>query len=106
LPILSDNCDSRRKVSQQLLRIKDLASHDIDSTAWVARSKYTSVSARTAHKSGRVYEDMVAAICDLENGLIVNHLVNWLTPFKERLTIVNDSYTINSFNNFNINIEH
>ncbi len=68
--------------------IKDLASHDIDSTAWVARSKYTSVSARTAHKSERVYEDMVAAICELENGLIVNHLVNWLTPFKERLTIV------------------
>lgn len=68
--------------------IKDLATHDIDSTAWVARSKYTSVSARTAHKSGRVHEDMVAAICDLENGLIANHLVNWLTPFKERLTIV------------------
>jgi predicted dehydrogenase len=68
--------------------IKDLATHDIDSTAWVARSKYTSVSARTAHKSGRVHEDMVAAVCDLENGLIANHLVNWLTPFKERLTIV------------------
>jgi predicted dehydrogenase len=68
--------------------IKDLATHDIDSTAWVARSKYVSVSARTAHKSGRVHEDMVAAVCDLENGIITNHLVNWLTPFKERLTIV------------------
>jgi predicted dehydrogenase len=67
--------------------IKDLATHDIDSTAWVARSKYVSVSARTAHKSGRVHEDMVAAVCDLENGIITNHLVNWLTPFKERLTI-------------------
>jgi predicted dehydrogenase len=68
--------------------IKDLATHDIDSTAWVARSKFVSVSARTAHKSGRVHEDMVAAVCDLENGIITNHLVNWLTPFKERLTIV------------------
>ena len=68
--------------------IKDLATHDIDSTAWVARSKYVSVSARTAHKSGRVHEDMVAAVCDLENGIITNHLVNWLTPFKQRLTIV------------------
>jgi len=68
--------------------IKDLATHDIDSTAWVARSKYISVSARTAHKSGREHEDMVAAVCDLENGIISNHLVNWLTPFKERLTIV------------------
>lgn len=68
--------------------IKDLATHDIDSTAWVARSKYVSVSARTAYKSGRIHEDMVAAVCDLENGIITNHLVNWLTPFKERLTIV------------------
>lgn len=68
--------------------IKDLATHDIDSTAWVARSKYVSVSARTAYKSGRAHEDMVAAVCDLENGIITNHLVNWLTPFKERLTIV------------------
>lgn len=68
--------------------IKDLATHDIDSTAWVARSKFISVSARTAHKSGRVHEDMVAAVCDLENGIITNHIVNWLTPFKERLTIV------------------
>jgi predicted dehydrogenase len=31
---------------------------------------------------------MVAAIGKLENGIITNHLVNWLTPFKERLTIV------------------
>ena len=68
--------------------IKDLATHDIDSTAWVARAKYSSVSARTAHKSGREHEDMVAAVCDLDSGVITNHLVNWLTPFKERLTIV------------------
>jgi len=68
--------------------IKDLATHDIDSTAWVARSKFVSVSAQTAHKSGRPHEDMVAAIGKLENGIITNHLVNWLTPFKERLTVV------------------
>ena len=68
--------------------IKDLATHDIDSTAWVSRSKYKLVSAKTTHKSGRPHEDMVAAVCELENGIITNHLVNWLTPFKERLTIV------------------
>jgi hypothetical protein len=68
--------------------IKDLATHDIDLTAWVARSKFISVSAQTAHKSGRPHEDMVAAVGKLENGIITNHLVNWLTPFKERLTIV------------------
>ena len=68
--------------------VKDLATHDIDSTAWVARSAFISVSAQTAHKSGRPHEDMVAVVGQLENGIITNHLVNWLTPFKERLTIV------------------
>ena len=68
--------------------VKDLATHDIDSTAWVARSAFTSVSAQTTHKSGRTHEDMVAVVGQLANGIITNHLVNWLTPFKERLTIV------------------
>ncbi len=68
--------------------IKDLATHDIDLTAWVARSPFINVSAKTALKSGRPHEDMVAAVGELENGIITNHLVNWLTPFKERLTIV------------------
>jgi predicted dehydrogenase len=68
--------------------IKDLATHDIDLTAWVASSKFTSISARTAHKSGRPHEDLVAATGLLANGIITSHLVNWLTPFKERLTIV------------------
>ncbi len=68
--------------------IKDLATHDIDLTAWVASAKFTSISARTAHKSGRPHEDLVAATGLLANGIITSHLVNWLTPFKERLTIV------------------
>lgn len=68
--------------------IKDLATHDIDLTAWVARSPFESVSARVAYKSGREHEDLVAAVGQLEDGTITNHLVNWLSPFKERLTIV------------------
>ena len=31
---------------------------------------------------------MVAATGQLDNGVITNHLVNWLSPMKERLTIV------------------
>jgi UDP-N-acetylglucosamine 3-dehydrogenase len=68
--------------------VKDLATHDIDLTAWVAQSPYKSVSARTTHKSGRSHEDMVVAVGTLENGVIVNHIVNWLSPFKERSTTV------------------
>jgi predicted dehydrogenase len=68
--------------------IKDLATHDIDSTAWISNSRYTSVSAHSTHKTGRPNEDLVAVSGLLANGIIISHLVNWLTPFKERLTIV------------------
>jgi predicted dehydrogenase len=68
--------------------IKDLATHDIDLTAWVTQQTYVSVNARTAHRSGRDHEDMVVAVGTLSNGAIVTHTVNWLTPFKERTTII------------------
>ncbi len=68
--------------------VKDLASHDIDLTAWVTQRQYELVAARTMFKSGRAHEDMVAATCQLSGGLMSSHLVNWLTPTKERLTIV------------------
>lgn len=68
--------------------IKDLASHDIDLTAWVAQQEFVSVNARTAHRSGRPHEDMVVAVGTLSGGTITSHVVNWLTPFKERVTII------------------
>jgi predicted dehydrogenase len=66
----------------------DLATHDIDLTSWLTRSSYRSVSARTAHRSGRPQEDLVSAVGELDNGVVVTHLVNWLSPFKERITTV------------------
>lgn len=68
--------------------IKDLATHDIDLTAWVAQQEYISVNARTTHRSGRPHEDMVVAVGTLSGGTITSHIVNWLTPFKERMTII------------------
>ena len=68
--------------------VKDLATHDVDLTAWVAGSRYKSISAFTAYRTGREYEDMVSASGELENGVLVSHVVNWLTPFKERVTMV------------------
>ena len=68
--------------------VKDLATHDIDLTAWVTQQNYISVNARTTHKSGRPHEDMVLAVGTLSNGTIANHIVNWLSPIKERTTIV------------------
>ena len=68
--------------------ILDLASHDFDLTAWVAGSEFETVFARTAHRSGRDYEDLVAVTAQLRNGVVTNHLVNWLSPLKERVTVI------------------
>jgi len=46
------------------------------------------VFAQTTFKSGREHEDMIAITGRLASGVIVNHLVNWLSPMKERLTVV------------------
>lgn len=68
--------------------VKDLASHDIDLVTWIANSKYASVDARITHRSGRSHEDLLIAVATLENGTVVNHMVNWLSPYKERVTTV------------------
>jgi predicted dehydrogenase len=68
--------------------VKDLATHDIDLTAWVTGQSYATVSAQTAHRSGREHEDLVSATCLLSGGTVANHLVNWLSPMKERVTII------------------
>jgi UDP-N-acetylglucosamine 3-dehydrogenase len=68
--------------------VKDLGTHDIDLTAWVTQQTYTSVSARTAYKSGREHEDLVAVVGQLSGGTVTSHLVNWLSPLKERVTII------------------
>lgn len=68
--------------------VKDLATHDIDLTAWVTQQAFASVAARTAFKSGREHEDLVAVVGQLADGTVTSHLVNWLSPLKERVTIV------------------
>ncbi len=68
--------------------VKDLASHDIDLTAWIANSRYEFAHGELAHRSGRAHEDSLIAVGHLENGVLVSHIVNWLSPFKERQTAV------------------
>lgn len=68
--------------------VKDLATHDVDLTAWVTGSPFASVAARTTHRSGRPHEDLVAITGQLRDGTVTNHLVNWLTPMKQRSIVV------------------
>ncbi len=68
--------------------VKDLATHDIDLTAWVVQSAYKQVAANSSNMSGREYEDLISMTCKLDNGVVTNHLVNWLSPLKERVTVI------------------
>jgi predicted dehydrogenase len=66
----------------------DLATHDIDLTKWLAGSDYESIAAQSTIRSGRKNEDLVSVVGKLKNGILVNHNVNWLSPLKERKTII------------------
>lgn len=71
---------------------KDLATHDVDLAAWIAGAPYELVFAQLSYRSGREHEDMLVASGRFANGIIANHLVNWLTPYKDRATIVVGEY--------------
>ena len=68
--------------------VKDLATHDIDLAMWLSESLFASVNAQTTHRSGREHEDLVSINGKLQNGVVVNLLVNWLSPLKERSLVV------------------
>lgn len=68
--------------------VKDLATHDIDLTSWILQASYLSVFAHTAHRSGREFEDLVSVTGQLDGGIVASHLVNWVSPFKERVTVI------------------
>ncbi len=68
--------------------VKDLATHDIDLTSWITGKKYLQVSAHAAFRSGREHEDLISVSGLLEGSIVVSHLVNWLSPLKERKIII------------------
>jgi UDP-N-acetylglucosamine 3-dehydrogenase len=74
--------------------IHDLATHDLDLTAWITSARYTSITARTAHRSGRPHEDLLAALAQLSDGTIAHHQVSWVSPLKERTTTVTGDHGI------------
>ena len=74
--------------------VKDLATHDIDLTSWLCGNPYTKVSTFAAHRSGRVHEDLIACSGLVGESVVVNHVVNWMSPRKERkITIIGEKGT-------------
>jgi UDP-N-acetylglucosamine 3-dehydrogenase len=66
----------------------DLASHDIDLSKWLADSDYNSITALTLSKSDTAHEDLLTAVGEMKNGIVISHNVNWLSPLKERKTVI------------------
>jgi len=81
--------------------VKDLATHDIDLAMWLSDSSFANINAQTAHRSGREHEDLVAMNGQLKNNVVVNLLVNWLSPLKERSLVVTGergTYVVDTLN--------
>jgi predicted dehydrogenase len=68
--------------------VKDLASHDIDLVCTISNSTYKTVHAQLSYPLGSRNEDSLLAIGEMENGIHFSHVVNWISPFKERVTSV------------------
>ncbi|HEY7107393.1 MAG TPA: Gfo/Idh/MocA family oxidoreductase [Acidimicrobiia bacterium] len=68
--------------------VADLAIHDFDLAAWLARSHYESIVARTRHRFGQLVEDQAVCLGALANGVLTSHVATWLSPTRERRTTV------------------
>jgi predicted dehydrogenase len=68
--------------------IRDLATHDIDLCMWLTESKFNSLYSKTLKKTTREHEDMVSVTGVMASKVIVNLIVNWLCPIKERNILV------------------
>jgi predicted dehydrogenase len=72
--------------------VMDLATHDIDLTCWVTGASYLTVAAFTASPAGRGHEDLVTVSGRLSDGTVASHLVNWLSPTKERVVTITGAH--------------
>lgn len=67
--------------------VLDLATHDLDLVSWVTGKSYETVIALGSEKTGHGYEDLAIIAGKLQDGTLTSHLVNWLSPLKERVVI-------------------
>jgi predicted dehydrogenase len=63
--------------------IQALATSDLDLATWITGARYTSITARTIHHSGRRHEDLCVALGQLSDGTITNHHVDRISPLSE-----------------------
>jgi UDP-N-acetylglucosamine 3-dehydrogenase len=67
--------------------VKDLATHDIGLVTHVTGHSMAALAARTVSLSAGGHEDLVAAVGQLTDGTVTSHLVNWVSPLRERISV-------------------
>lgn len=68
--------------------VMDLATHDIDLTRFLSESNYATAASGLRDVTNRGYQDLFLGVGMLENGVICSHIVNWMSPYKERRTVI------------------
>jgi predicted dehydrogenase len=64
--------------------VKDLATHDIDLVTWLTGLTYDEVSSKIEFPLGNLHEDSLNVEGNLAEGISISHVVNWISPQKER----------------------
>jgi len=81
---------STRRVGPYSGRIKDvgvvldLATHDFDVIHFVSDQSYASISGAVSRPLDKEHEDVFLGFGRLDDGALVQHSVNWITPTKVR----------------------
>ena len=69
----------------------DLATHDFDLTQWLVSTSYKEVFALGKFASNHMHEDLVVILAKMENEMIASHIVDWVSPYKERRVVITGS---------------
>ena len=81
--------------------IFDLASHDFGLTMFLTGERYQTVSSTKKVLSNKKHEDFFLSSGTLSGGVIYSHVVNWLSPFKERKIRITGSLGLLEINTLN-----
>lgn len=66
----------------------DSTSHDVDLAALLCSGVFASIEEQVRLLPGSTSEDPIAAVGMLDDGTVVGHLVNWVSPFSRRVLVV------------------
>lgn len=81
--------------------ILDLASHDFGLTMFLTGEKYQTISSTRKILSNKKHEDIFLSSGTLSGGVIYSHVVNWLSPIKERKIRITGSLGLLEINTLN-----